>query len=126
MLPVNMKNAGLRNEAERTAEELSGEGIEVLFDDREERPGIKFKDADLAGIPVRVTFGDRITSYNVCYTKLLRSSATRSASFRSPAIFMFTGSTHTSNGAIDIGHRIPSWSWCCSMAAAAVLPTPMP
>jgi prolyl-tRNA synthetase len=59
VLPVNMKNAGLRNEAERVAEELSGEGIEVLFDDREERPGIKFKDADLAGIPVRVTFGEK-------------------------------------------------------------------
>jgi len=59
VLPVNMKNAGLRNEAERAAEELSGEGIEVLFDDREERPGIKFKDADLAGIPVRVTFGEK-------------------------------------------------------------------
>ena len=59
VLPVNMKNAGLRNGAERVAEELSGEGIEVLFDDREERPGIKFKDADLAGIPVRVTFGEK-------------------------------------------------------------------
>jgi len=59
VLPVNMKNAGLRDGAERVAEELSGEGIEVLFDDREERPGIKFKDADLAGIPVRVTFGEK-------------------------------------------------------------------
>ncbi|MGA6992760.1 MAG: proline--tRNA ligase [Candidatus Deferrimicrobiaceae bacterium] len=59
VLPVNMKNAGLRNEAERVAEEVSGEGIEVLFDDREERPGIKFKDADLAGIPLRVTFGEK-------------------------------------------------------------------
>ena len=59
VLPLNMKNGGLRNEAERAAEELSGEGIEVLFDDREERPGIKFKDADLAGIPLRVTFGEK-------------------------------------------------------------------
>ncbi|MDX1815208.1 MAG: His/Gly/Thr/Pro-type tRNA ligase C-terminal domain-containing protein, partial [Thermodesulfobacteriota bacterium] len=59
VLPVNMKNAGLRLEAERAAAELSGEGVEVLFDDREERPGIKFKDADLVGIPVRVTFGEK-------------------------------------------------------------------
>ncbi|MGB3400773.1 MAG: proline--tRNA ligase [Candidatus Deferrimicrobiaceae bacterium] len=59
VLPVNMKNAGLRNEAERVAEEISSEGIEVLFDDREERPGIKFKDADLAGIPLRVTYGEK-------------------------------------------------------------------
>jgi prolyl-tRNA synthetase len=39
--------------------ELSARGVEVLLDDREERPGIKFKDADLAGIPVRVTLGEK-------------------------------------------------------------------
>ena len=40
-------------------EELEQQGIEVLLDDREERPGIKFKDADLIGIPVRVTIGPK-------------------------------------------------------------------
>ncbi len=59
VLPVNMKHAGLVREAERVAEELSVRGTEVLFDDRDERPGIKFKDADLVGIPLRVTFGEK-------------------------------------------------------------------
>ncbi len=59
VLPVNMKNDGLVKEAERVGKELAGRGIEVLFDDREERPGIKFKDADLVGIPLRLTFGEK-------------------------------------------------------------------
>ncbi|MGZ8441040.1 MAG: proline--tRNA ligase [Candidatus Deferrimicrobiaceae bacterium] len=59
VLPVNMKNDELGKEAERVGEELSARGLEVLFDDREERPGIKFKDADLVGIPLRVTFGEK-------------------------------------------------------------------
>ncbi len=59
VVPVNMKQEGLVREAERVAEELSAGGIEVLMDDRDERPGIKFKDADLCGIPLRVTFGEK-------------------------------------------------------------------
>jgi len=39
--------------------ELSGMGIDVLIDDRDERPGVKFKDADLVGIPIRLTIGDK-------------------------------------------------------------------
>jgi prolyl-tRNA synthetase len=38
---------------------LEGAGVEVLVDDREERPGVKFKDADLVGIPLRVTIGEK-------------------------------------------------------------------
>ena len=45
--------------AEALHETLEQEGIEVLLDDREERPGVKFKDADLLGFPFRVTIGDR-------------------------------------------------------------------
>ena len=59
VLPVNTKNDGLVKEAERVGKELSARGIEVLFDDRDERAGIKFKDADLVGIPLRVTFGEK-------------------------------------------------------------------
>ena len=40
-------------------EELKSQGVEVLVDDREERPGVKFKDADLLGMPVRITIGAR-------------------------------------------------------------------
>ncbi|MCI7303114.1 proline--tRNA ligase [Ihubacter massiliensis] len=43
--------------AERISGELEAAGVEVLLDDRKERPGVKFKDADLLGIPVRITVG---------------------------------------------------------------------
>ena len=43
--------------AEKIYNELKAAGIEVLLDDRQERPGVKFKDADLLGIPVRITVG---------------------------------------------------------------------
>ncbi len=45
--------------AERLYNELTAQGVEVLFDDRDERPGVKFKDADLLGIPLRVTVGKK-------------------------------------------------------------------
>ena len=49
------------NEVRRVAEQIYGQllekGIEVLYDDRDERPGVKFKDADLIGFPVRVVVG---------------------------------------------------------------------
>ena len=46
-------------EASRIHAGLESRGMEVLFDDREERPGVKFKDADLIGLPLRVTVGSR-------------------------------------------------------------------
>ncbi|MEL6498045.1 MAG: proline--tRNA ligase [Planctomycetota bacterium] len=45
--------------ADRIAAELTSAGLSVLIDDRKERPGVKFKDADLIGIPVRLTIGDK-------------------------------------------------------------------
>ncbi len=48
-----------REVAERLHDELAALGVEVLLDDRNERPGVKFKDADLIGIPLRVTVGKR-------------------------------------------------------------------
>jgi prolyl-tRNA synthetase len=59
ILPVNMKVDLLRETAEELYQTLLDEGIEVLFDDREETPGVKFKDADLIGIPLRVTLGEK-------------------------------------------------------------------
>ncbi len=59
VVPVNVKHEGIAQESALIAGELSARGIEVLLDDRDERPGIKFKDADLCGIPVRVTFGEK-------------------------------------------------------------------
>jgi len=45
--------------AEKIYTQLGEMGIEVLLDDRDERPGVKFKDADLIGIPIRITVGKR-------------------------------------------------------------------
>lgn len=45
--------------ADKLADELQAKGIDVLIDDRDERPGVKFKDADLIGIPYRLTLGDK-------------------------------------------------------------------
>ena len=59
ILPVNVKNDLLRETADELYRELMTENIEVLYDDREETPGVKFKDADLIGIPLRVTLGEK-------------------------------------------------------------------
>ena len=47
--------------AVKIAEELAGRGIDVILDDRDERPGVKFKDADLVGIPFRIIVGKKVT-----------------------------------------------------------------
>jgi prolyl-tRNA synthetase len=50
---------GAETEAETLYAELTGAGIEVLYDDREETAGVKFNDADLLGMPIRLTLGKR-------------------------------------------------------------------
>ena len=57
LVPVNMADERVRATADDLYIKLQAAGVEVLIDDREERPGIKFKDADLIGIPLRLTLG---------------------------------------------------------------------
>jgi len=57
LLPINYKEQKLREAAEQLYQDLQNQHVEVLLDDRDERPGVKFKDADLIGIPLRVTIG---------------------------------------------------------------------
>jgi prolyl-tRNA synthetase len=57
---TNMKDEKLRDAGENLYRELQGAGLEVLLDDRDERAGVKFKDADLIGIPYRITIGKKI------------------------------------------------------------------
>jgi prolyl-tRNA synthetase len=57
---TNMKQDELRAAGEKLYEELQQAGLEVLLDDRDERAGVKFKDADLIGIPYRVTIGKKV------------------------------------------------------------------
>ena len=59
IVPVNSKDAATRQAAEDLYGALGRAGIEVLLDDRDERPGAKFKDADLLGVPLRVTIGEK-------------------------------------------------------------------
>jgi len=59
--PTNVGDEKLRTTAEEIAQKLSTAGFDVLLDDRDERPGVKFKDADLVGIPFRVTVGKKVT-----------------------------------------------------------------
>lgn len=59
LIAVNMKNKEQAQLAEELYSNLISAGYEVLFDDREERAGVKFKDADLIGIPLRITVGSK-------------------------------------------------------------------
>jgi prolyl-tRNA synthetase len=59
IIPVNVNEGSLAQTAEAIYKSLTEKGIEVLLDDRDERAGVKFKDADLIGIPYRVTIGPK-------------------------------------------------------------------
>jgi len=60
LIPMNQhKSARVREAADTLYAQLSAAGIEVLYDDRDARPGVKFADAELIGIPHRVVVGDR-------------------------------------------------------------------
>ncbi|MCX6045204.1 MAG: proline--tRNA ligase [Chloroflexi bacterium] len=61
--------------AERIYRQLSDAGIEVLYDDRDERAGVKFNDADLLGIPIRLTVGGKGLKNGIVETKLRRTGA---------------------------------------------------
>jgi prolyl-tRNA synthetase len=59
--PTNVSDEKILSAAVDIAQRLSAAGYDVLLDDRDERPGVKFKDADLVGIPYRVTVGKKVT-----------------------------------------------------------------
>ena len=59
IVPVNVNHEETRRVAESIYEALTSAGVETLLDDRDERPGAKFKDADLIGVPLRVTVGEK-------------------------------------------------------------------
>lgn len=58
--PVNIRDDAQRIAAEQLYESAKAAGCDALFDDRDERPGVKFKDAELVGIPWRVTVGKKL------------------------------------------------------------------
>ena len=65
VVPVNTKDDIVRPAAEDIAKRLEAAGFDVVLDDRDERPGVKFKDADLVGIPFRINVGKKVTEGTV-------------------------------------------------------------
>ena len=65
VVPVNIKDDEQMKVATEIYNRLQGMGVEVIMDDRKERAGVKFKDADLMGIPMRITVGKKISEGNV-------------------------------------------------------------
>ncbi|WP_163536830.1 proline--tRNA ligase [Gracilibacillus sp. YIM 98692] len=59
IVTINIKNEEQNSVSEQLYKQLQGQGISVLYDDRKERPGVKFADSDLIGLPVRLTVGKR-------------------------------------------------------------------
>jgi len=80
ILNLDPKNEQISGAAESFYMQLQQEGIEVLLDDRDERPGIKFKDADLIGIPYRITIGKRLVQENEVEVRTRRDGLTKSLS----------------------------------------------
>jgi prolyl-tRNA synthetase len=62
---TNVSDAALRETGEKLAAELAAAGLDVLLDDRDERAGVKFKDADLVGIPYRINVGKKAAAGQV-------------------------------------------------------------
>jgi prolyl-tRNA synthetase len=63
--PANVRDESVKSTAEDIAKRLEEAGFDVILDDRDERPGVKFKDADLVGIPFRITVGKKVTEGTV-------------------------------------------------------------
>jgi len=64
LCPLYLENPQVAAKAEKLYADLEAQGLEVLFDDRRESPGVKFNDADLLGIPIRVTISPRTLETN--------------------------------------------------------------
>ncbi len=64
LCPLHLENPQVAAKTEKLYADLEAQGFEVLFDDRKESPGVKFNDADLLGIPIRVTISPRTLETN--------------------------------------------------------------
>ncbi len=71
--PVNVNDEKIKKLSLHLYEALQQKGIEVILDDRDERAGVKFKDADLIGIPLRVTVGQKLLIEGVLEVKIRRT-----------------------------------------------------
>ncbi|MEP9410679.1 MAG: proline--tRNA ligase [Candidatus Brocadia sp.] len=77
IIPVNVNDAVSMKMANQIYDELINvAGVEVLLDDRDQRPGVKFKDADLIGIPIKIVIGKKFTETKELEIKLRKSGET--------------------------------------------------
>ena len=83
ILNLDMKDAALSAAAEDLYIKLQALGVETLLDDRDERPGSKFKDADLLGIPFRIMIGKRFSKDGVIEVRRRRDGVTEEMSLES-------------------------------------------
>jgi prolyl-tRNA synthetase len=74
LVPINVNDELTRETISRLHDELTAAGIEVLLDDRDERPGVKFKDMDLLGLPIRVVVGPKTLAKGQAEVRQRRSS----------------------------------------------------
>ena len=73
VVPVNAKNEDQLRISEEIYHELKAKGVDVLLDDRKERAGVKFKDADLIGYPLRITVGPKAVEEDSVELKIRRN-----------------------------------------------------
>ena len=73
VVPVNAKNADQLKIAEDIYNELKKQGVDALLDDRKDRAGVKFKDADLIGYPLRITVGPKAVDEDSVELKIRRN-----------------------------------------------------
>jgi prolyl-tRNA synthetase len=71
--PVNVKDDAVYQASEKLYRSLLDRGIEVIIDDRDERAGVKFKDADIIGVPLRITIGAKKLATGIAEIKIRRS-----------------------------------------------------
>lgn len=77
ILPINYEHEKMKAISNRIYKQLESAGYEVLMDDRDERAGVKFKDADLIGIPIRITVGEKTLAKNIVEVKLRKEEEVR-------------------------------------------------
>ena len=93
--PTNVSDERIKAAAEDIASRLGTAGYQVLLDDRDERPGVKFKDADLVGIPFRVNVGKKVTEDRV---EVVQRSTRQMEDASIPAITEYFGKKLRSAG----------------------------
>jgi len=74
VLPITVSDSVIMDKAQELYRALTALGFDVLLDDRDVRPGVKFKDADLIGVPLRITVGAKDLANNVVEVKMRKGS----------------------------------------------------